>query len=116
MIDAISIYSSNHAGRREQQNVTKNSFGRLYTTETDYFIKKGLLKSHNPTTLFVVGGCAATMSMIIDTLCASADLAKGNMIKVSEIMRNAFAMAVIAGLLYGGIKLIENFAEEKTKI
>jgi len=117
MIDAIRSYSSSHGGRLKFNNTSQaKSIYTSLTKETDAFSRTnvGNVQKQSPLNSFlVVGGGAAAISMIIETLFSANELSKGNFSMITDIFRHAGIMGVIGGTCLGIFTLLETKVFDK---
>ena len=111
MIDAISAYSSSHDGRLKFHNTSraKTLYGPLYS-DGDKFVQGNSVQSSNKSSvnpLVVVGGGAAAISLITETIFSANELSKGNFKLIGDICRYAAIMGVVGALCLGLFNLIE---------
>ena len=111
MIDAISSYSSNHAGRLKFNNTSQaQGLYKAMASDNDAFVFMHTsrdTKKSKISPLAVVGGGAAAISLITETIFSANELSKGNFALVGDIFRHAVIMGVIGAVCLGLFNLIE---------
>ena len=117
MIDAISSYSSNHAGRLKFNNTSqaKNLYKSLASEQDNFVLIKpeNSSRKSNINPLVVVGGGAAAISLITETIFSANELSKGNLSLVGDIFRHALIMGVIGAVCLGLFNIIERNVFDK---
>ena len=118
MIDAIRSYSSSHEGRLKVNNTSQQAKGfySAFTTEGDTFAfsrAASQKKQSGLNSLFIVGGGAAAISLIIETIFSANELSKGNLAMVGDIIRHAAIMGVIGGACLAIFNLVEKNVFDK---
>ena len=105
MIDAISSYSSNHAGRLKFNNTSQaQGLYKAVASDNDAFVFMHTsrdTKKSKISPLAVVGGGAAAISLITETIFSANELSKGNFALVGDIFRHALIMGVIGAVCLG---------------